>query len=231
MSGFVDLHAHVVYGMDDGAQTREEMLAMLDAAVSDGVGMLCCTPHVNPGLTEFREKEFRERLFEAQAYCDAKNYPLTLYSGAEILYTPALLNYIENDNLPSYDGSRVILMEFVPDVTFREMEEALRAVDKYDYIPVIAHMERYSCMAMGGAYRLKEKYRIYYQINCNTVLKSRGFLADKRLEHWLKDKLIDAVSTDSHNTDSRRTRMTEAHNALVKRVGKKYADSLCSFSF
>ncbi|HCJ59827.1 MAG TPA: protein tyrosine phosphatase, partial [Faecalibacterium sp.] len=50
MSGFTDYHAHFVYGVDDGAQTREEMYAMLDAAAADGVRHLFATSHSTPGM-------------------------------------------------------------------------------------------------------------------------------------------------------------------------------------
>ena len=54
MSGFTDYHAHFVYGVDDGARTREEMFAMLDAAAADGVTRLFATSHSTPGMEPFR---------------------------------------------------------------------------------------------------------------------------------------------------------------------------------
>ena len=56
MSGFTDYHAHFVYGVDDGAQTREEMYAMLDAAVADGVRHLFATSHSTPGMERFPQE-------------------------------------------------------------------------------------------------------------------------------------------------------------------------------
>ena len=53
MSGFTDYHAHFVYGVDDGARTREEMVAMLDAAAADGVTRLFATSHSTPGMEPF----------------------------------------------------------------------------------------------------------------------------------------------------------------------------------
>lgn len=56
MSGFTDYHAHFVYGVDDGAQTREEMYAMLDAAAADGVRHLFATSHSTPGMERFPQE-------------------------------------------------------------------------------------------------------------------------------------------------------------------------------
>ncbi|HQO56908.1 MAG TPA: hypothetical protein PK321_11375, partial [Clostridia bacterium] len=90
MMKFSDIHSHFVYGMDDGAQTAQDMEAMLDAAVADGVGCLIATPHMTPGIHAFNEDRFWRHLLEARAYCQIRGYSLNLYAGAEVLYTPAL---------------------------------------------------------------------------------------------------------------------------------------------
>ena len=62
MSGFTDYHAHFVYGVDDGAQTREEMYAMLDAAAADGVRHLFATSHSTPGMERFPQEIYDRHL-------------------------------------------------------------------------------------------------------------------------------------------------------------------------
>ena len=81
MSGFTDYHAHFVYGVDDGARTREEMYAMLDAAVQDGVSCLYATSHSTPGMEPFPQEVYGRHLALARDYCRAKGYELTLKSG------------------------------------------------------------------------------------------------------------------------------------------------------
>lgn len=89
MSGFTDYHAHFVYGVDDGAQTREEMYAMLDAAAADGVRHLFATSHSTPGMERFPQEVYDRHLALARAYCTQKGYDLKLEHGSELLYTPA----------------------------------------------------------------------------------------------------------------------------------------------
>ena len=89
MSGFTDYHAHFVYGVDDGARTREEMFAMLDAAAADGVTRLFATSHSTPGMEPFPRDVYQRHLDFARAYCAEKGYDLMLESGSELLYTPA----------------------------------------------------------------------------------------------------------------------------------------------
>ena len=88
MSGFTDYHAHFVYGVDDGARTREEMFAMLDAAAADGVTRLFATSHSTPGMEPFPRDVYQRHLDFARAYCAEKGYDLMLESGSELLYTP-----------------------------------------------------------------------------------------------------------------------------------------------
>ena len=78
MSGFTDYHAHFVYGVDDGAQTREEMYAMLDAAAADGVRHLFATSHSTPGMERFPQEVYDRHLALARAYCTQKGYDLKL---------------------------------------------------------------------------------------------------------------------------------------------------------
>lgn len=89
MSGFTDYHAHFVYGVDDGAQTREEMYAMLDAAAADGVRHLFATSHSTPGMEHFPQEVYDRHLAFARDYCAQKGYDLKLEHGSELLYTPA----------------------------------------------------------------------------------------------------------------------------------------------
>ena len=78
MSGFTDYHAHFVYGVDDGAQTREEMYAMLDAAAADGVRHLFATSHSTPGMERFPQEVYDRHLAFARDYCAQKGYDLKL---------------------------------------------------------------------------------------------------------------------------------------------------------
>lgn len=228
MTGFTDIHSHFVYGIDDGAQSCEEMVNLLDAAYASGIRTLVATPHQTPGITPFDEKLFVQHLREARDYCAGRGYDMKLYTGAEILFTPALEPYARQRRLTTYEGTNCVLMEFVPDIALREVESAIRLLEECGYLPVIAHIERYACMGGANAYRLKERHGIRYQVNCGSVLGGRGFFQDRRLKKWLKDGLIDAFATDMHNLKYRPPKMMEAYRALETLVGKEQALELTS---
>ena len=147
MSGFTDYHAHFVYGVDDGARTREEMFAMLDAAAADGVTRLFATSHSTPGMEPFPRDVYQRHLDFARAYCAEKGYDLMLESGSELLYTPAAAYAAAEHSLVTLGGTNWVLLEFVPDVAAAEVETALRQITGSGYRVLLAHIERYPRLA------------------------------------------------------------------------------------
>lgn len=227
MTGFTDIHSHVIYGVDDGAQTRAEMEALLDAAHAEGIATLYATSHVTPGVAPFDHALYERHLAQARQYCREKGYALTVQSGAEIMYTPAIGHYAAERLLPTLADSDHILMEFVPDIAYSELEGAVDLAERAGYAVILAHIERYDCLyRRQNARRLKERHDVRYQVNCSTIIDGRGFLRDRRIRGWLQDEMIDFVASDAHNCARRSIRMREAYGVLRQRVGEDYADWL-----
>ena len=227
---FSDIHSHFVYGMDDGAQTAQDMEAMLDAAVADGVGCLIATPHITPGLHPFNEDRFWRHLLEARAYCQIRGYSLNLYAGAEVLYTPALEHYMSRHALPTLANSQKVLLEFAPAIPFAEITDAVDLLERNGYVPILAHIERYKALSGLNIYQLKEQHSVLYQVNCSAVIDGEGLFKDMQLRRWFRDELIDHVASDSHNCRLRKTRMKSAFTILSKRFGVEYARHLVGMS-
>lgn len=226
MKGFRDIHAHFVYGVDDGAQTFEDMTAMLDAAHEDGIAALFATPHVTPGMAPFPAERFEAHLRRAEAYCAEKGYAIELRAGAEHLYTPAIARYAQERELRTMGDSDMILLEFVPKTEFQEIRGAVRLMERCGYLPILAHIERYEALYHGNAFRLLEDCDVRYQINCQTLLKNQGFFKEREIRKWLKEEIIDFVATDAHNCTFRPSRMKEAYAVLKREYGEAYADRL-----
>ena len=160
MSGFTDYHAHFVYGVDDGAQTREEMYAMLDAAAADGVRHLFATSHNTPGMERFPQEVYDRHLALARAYCTQKGYDLKLEHGAELLYTPAAEYAAVQRQLLTLGDTGWGRLEFGPNITAKELETALQEITGAGYRILVAHIERYPCLAQHGLLaRLHAQYR------------------------------------------------------------------------
>lgn len=227
MKGFTDIHAHFVYGVDDGAQTRQDMEAMLDAAHADKVASLFATPHVTPGIRPFDEALFAAHLDEARAYCRDRGYEMDLFPGAEILYTPALSSYIMERRLPTLGESNWVLLEFSPDIELQDMQNALKLMEHSGYTTLIAHAERYHCLFRGNnAARIREQYDVRFQINANTVLNPPGFFRARHLRKWFRVGWVEAVASDAHDTQRRPFRMKKAYRVLKESLGPREAARL-----
>lgn len=224
MKGFTDIHSHFLYGMDDGARSRVQMEAMLDAAYADGISSLFATPHVTPGIYPLDNALLTQRLNEARRYCRSKGYHMNIYSGAEVLYTPALRNYVVNYRLPTLGDSDYVLMEFVPDIAFKELESALELMERHGYIAVLAHIERYACLLRGNRVgKLKESYNVRCQVNANTMFSKHTFFQTRRICGWFEKEQIDFVASDAHDVKNRPFRMRQAYDNLQQNYGRTYA--------
>ena len=220
--GFVDIHSHFVYGLDDGARTITEMETMLDAAHADGVVSLFATPHVTPGMKPFDAEKYESHLNQARRYCRDRGYNMQLFSGAEILYTPMLQQYCMEHRLPTLGDSEFVLMEFVPGVKLQELESALTLMKRNGYIPILAHIERYNCLYRGRtAAKLKERYNVRYQVNANTVLSDQGYFRTRKIRSWFENELVDFIASDAHNVQNRRTKLRKAFSTLKKQYGQQ----------
>lgn len=230
MITFCDIHHHLLYGLDDGAQTREDMERMLQGAYRDYVDTVVATPHCTPGMREHPLETAREHLDAAQRYCEAQNLPITVVMGAEVLYTPALRNVIRDQALPTLGASRAVLVEFVPGIRWRELVSAVSLLTEYGYRPVLAHVERYRCLigSRGRLKALKATGLVRYQINCDSLLKPVSLRDRIQIDWMLGKQLLDIVASDAHDMDARQTSMTETYQLLLKTVPAAYADALVS---
>lgn len=227
MKGFTDLHSHFIYGLDDGARNRAVMEAMLDAAHAQGIASMFATPHATPGVQPFNHSAYMERLNEARQYCLMRGYDMELYSGAEVLYSPAIQRPVLDHELPTLADSEYVLLEFAPEIAYQELDAAICILERGGYIPILAHMERYSCLYHGkNAVKLKEYHEVSFQVNANTLITERGFFKARQIKNWFRNELIDYVASDAHDLVDRPYNMKKAYHILKRLYGANYARRL-----
>lgn len=228
MSGFVDIHQHVLYGMDDGPKTAKEMAAMLQAAVRDGITEIIATPHMRPGVVPFDEEAYRNKLSEAQQLCIASGWPLTLRAGVEMMYTPHATRYLRDRRVPTLAGSANVLVEFLPDVVEHRIAGAVEAIRRCGYYPILAHVERYPALLKKPdfARRLKAECDVSYQMNASTLVHRGAYFFRRHLQRFLDADLVDYIASDAHNTTSRPPMMQKAYAKLTADYGEEVAARL-----
>ena len=222
---YTDIHSHVIWGVDDGAKTREETFQMLREAVEDGIGQIVCTPHVTPGIYPFPEVIFDEHFQEAEAYIRHEGLPLKLYRGAELFWTDSTPRFLLEQRALTLAGTNYALIEFSPSDTMEHIFDALQKAAGVGVIPVIAHMERYSVIRKTEQVReMKNRFRAMVQINARSLTRKAPLLRRKFFDSLFQEGLADFVATDTHMMPGRRTCMAEGMEALRQQYGEETAE-------
>ena len=224
---YTDIHCHVIWGVDDGAETEEEMLKMLREAAADGIDKIICTPHVTPGVYRFPQEDFDAHYATAEEYIRSEGLGITLYRGAELLYTDNTPRLLAEGKASTLAGSRYAMIEFSPTHSWDFIKGALQKVYRVGCIPVIAHMERYPAIKnLDQVRELRKKYGALVQINARTMTKKIPFFRRKFFDGLFNERLVDFIATDNHSMPGRETCMRAGMEAIEAKYGKDIADRL-----
>ena len=230
-SGFTDIHQHVLWGLDDGPKTPEQMRALLAQNVQSGISLIFATSHAYPKTRPFELELYRERLDEANAYCESQGWNLRVLSGCEIHYCDSVPDLLTAGRLPALGSSRHVLIEFDHDAALSQIGEAADSLYRAGFQPVVAHVERYRRIVRSPrrAMEAREEYGLIYQMNCETVLRPAGLWERRFAEKLLNARAVDAIATDAHDTALRPVRMREAYQQIARQYGVRYAGRLVRF--
>lgn len=168
---FMDMHTHILPGIDDGSQSAEQTANMLRTAFDEGIRLIVATPHYgirNPGLTL---NEAREAFIETQALADKITPGLKLILGSELYYSDGIIEALERGEAPAMGGTSYALVEFSTGESSDRIFRCVREMTWKGYRPIIAHLERYRSLE-GDIEAVRELVRngAAVQINCRTFL-------------------------------------------------------------
>lgn len=225
---FVDIHHHLIHGVDDGPQTFEDTQKMLIHASEQGVSHIVATSHATPGREAFPADRYLRHLDQAQQWCDEQGLNLTIHSGCEVLYTDESPRLLHEGYVPTLAQTWVVLAEFFPMDSFERLCQAARALGNEGFTVVMAHVERYKALqSMKHVEELREEYAVKMQMNCNTLLTKKGFLTDRWVRKMIENGYIDYVASDAHNVSSRPCSMQSCYELLKTKYGEDTANALC----
>ena len=185
---FTDMHCHIIYGVDDGARTPEDMHGMLRLAAENGIDHIVCTSHITPGEAEFPARKYLEHLQEGQRYCDEQGLGIQMHLGSEILWTDMSPRMVHEGKVPTLDRSWCVLVEFWWDVEYSVMLKAARELGNEGMTVIFAHIERYKPLRSIERLRvLAEEYKVLLQMNGSTVIESGDHIVVAAPAGMLKD--------------------------------------------
>ena len=211
----IDIHNHILYGVDDGSKDLDMSLAMLKEEMEQGVTTIYLTPHQNqqtltgPLLKE-RYQSFLEELKE-------KGIDMDLRLGAEIYYYPGLKQDLLSGKALTMDESKYVLVEFSTR-TETNVSEIVYELVVAGFTPIIAHIERYPYLKKEDYFDIKEAGGLI-QINSSSFshFTSRGLI-----KYLLKNDLVDYVATDAHDNSRRKVDFSFVHSYIKKKYPELY---------
>lgn len=226
MNGLTDIHAHVVYGVDDGPRTLEESVALLEAACRNGIRQLIATSHAYPSMHAFPRERYFRHLREINFECrEKRGMDIQLFSGCEIFYADVAVEQLRQRKLPTLAGTTCVLVEFDPTGSAEAVKDAVRRLANAGYLPVIAHCERYNAFRRNTELfeSLRAEFRVLFQMNAATIAEKVPWDLHRFRDRALSHGWIDFVATDAHNTSGRPPLLGEAREALAKQYGEAAA--------
>jgi len=195
---YVDLHCHLLFGIDDGAKTAADSLAMARALVSVGFGDVACSPHARPEYASGDPALCDERRAEVQALLDAEGIPLRLHSNAENVLDPELLLRIEKGR--RYIGAGPYMLAEAPYfASLPQLGELIFRLRVQGVTPLIAHPER--CKEFERPGRAAEAVRAgaRLQLDIGALIGRYGRTPKKLARAFLEEGLYAVASTDLHS--------------------------------
>lgn len=223
----IDLHCHILPGIDDGPGNLAGSLAMARSSVSDGVRALACTPHILPGLYYNTAVEIRKSTQQLQDVLDREGISLRLVAGADIHVMPDLVAGLRSGRLPSLGDTRYVLVEPPHHVAPKRLEHLFIDILEAGYVPILTHPERLSWIR--SQYKMIERLvaaGVWMQITAGSLSGAFGSGPQYWAERMLNEGRVHILATDAHDIGRRRPELSKGRELAVKWVGSAEAEHL-----
>jgi protein-tyrosine phosphatase len=223
----IDLHCHILPGIDDGSRSLEMSLEMARMAVDDGITMIACTPHIYPGLYMNDTAGITAARDRLQHEFDERGIPLQLTIGADVHLVPGLLEGLRAGAVPTLHHTRYLLLEPPHHVAPPHFEESVFRLVVEGYVPVITHPERLTWVEDHyPVFTNLVRQGAWMQLTAASLTGVFGSRAKYWGERFLGEGLTHILATDAHSNGRRSPRMSDARAIAERMLGREEADLL-----
>lgn len=219
----VDIHSHILWGLDDGATTLEQSLAMMKIAAGSGTTDIVATPHANFHYP-FQAALTAQRVAELSVASGGRP---RVHPGCDFhLSFDNIQDALENTAKYAINGRRYLLVEF-PNTALTGMGAALDALLHRGLIPIMTHPERQPVLSRFPAdFAAWIEMGCLVQITAQSLLGRFGVRAEESAWDMLRRGMAHIVASDAHDEKDRTPRLDEAFAAIAARMGKPAAQRL-----
>jgi protein-tyrosine phosphatase len=224
----VDIHHHLLPGLDDGAKSFEVSIEMARIAAADGITHIVCTPHAN-GTYAFDPIVNAAKTDELRGMLASKGLVITLGRGCDFHLSYDNVRAAKADPTRySINGQGYLLVE-LPDYGLPPgLTETFYELQLAGLTPILTHPERNPTLVTEPS-RMADWLRggVLVQVTADSLTGHKGKPAQRMAHDLLEKRWVHFLASDAHNTTSRPPRMRDAHDLVANKYGSSYARSLC----
>jgi protein-tyrosine phosphatase len=216
----IDIHSHILSGLDDGATHMQESLNMARQAVSQGIHTVIATPHHANGRYLNESDIIKSSVDQLNARLQEEQIPLQVLAGQEVRVYQELLKHLEDGELLSLDNSRYILLEFPSYGIPSSIPEVLYELQVMGKVPVIAHPER-NQEIIKNPVKLLELVELgaLSQVTAQSVFGGFGKEIQRLSLDLCKKYLTHFIASDAHNVTNRPFLLGQAYEVVNDKLG------------
>lgn len=223
MKTYIDIHCHILPGIDDGSDSMETSLKMLHMAEEDGISQIILTPHNKPWHNNIDRIGMNAKVDQLREQMRREGLGIRLYTGSELFYRSSLTEELDQGMAETLADSQYVLAEFDPLADYDYIRNGIYTLLMGGYSPIAAHVERYKnvCCRTDRIVELIEMGCLM-QVNAGSIMGQYGGGVKRLTKKMLKENLIHFVATDAHDTDRRSPRLSQC----AEYIGRKYGEDV-----
>lgn len=228
MDKIVDIHTHILPGIDDGSRNIEESIDIINYLYSIGITDIVLTSHYVADTAYNYNQLVRVKLLNTLKE-KLNNDNIHLYLGNEVYLTDKVIDLLETHEISTINDTKYMLVELPLAGYLNNFQSILCDLNSYGIVPIIAHPERYSFIQKNKK-RVREllEFDCLLQCNIDSLIGKYGKRAKRVMKWLLKNDLVQFVATDTHYVDDDK-KLKKAYNKLKKIVGTdKFLELTCT---
>jgi len=223
----IDLHSHILPGVDDGAPDISVTLEMAKMAVADGVEVMACTPHFMPGVFENDAQDVRRRVAELNDHLLEHDIDLALVVGSDAHIRPDFVSCLVEGRILCLHDTRYVLVEPPHAILPPRLDELLFNILAAGYVPILTHPERLSWIDQSpGLMAHYTRMGVWLQVTAGSLFGEFGRKAQYWAQKLLSDGMVHILASDAHDTAKRPPGLSRAFEYALREVGLDEATQL-----
>ena len=213
----VDIHSHIIPGIDDGAKNMEITLEMIKNAEREGTREIIATPHYLLEYGEATIEEVKSHVKKLNEILEDEKINVKVYSGQEVYFTEKIIEDYMSGNIGTLNDSRYMLIEFPMDKFEENIFDVLYELQVRNIVPIIAHPERYKpFMKTPSLINDFINQGYLFQVNSGSIQGKFGENVRKTAEIFLTNNIYNFIGSDAHNIINRKTGLKDSLDLLNK---------------